>query len=452
MFHFKVLRLLFIASILFTSCTSSSKKEEKTKNKPNIIVLFPDDMGYGDVSNNGHPSIKTPNIDKLAFNGAKLTNFYSGSPACTASRYSLLTGRYPIRSGFDWVLYPKSARGMHPKEHTLAEALKSVGYKTGMFGKWHLGSTKLEYLPLQNGFDEYVGLPYSNDMRPPKWPDLPLLRGNDTIMLNPDQTKLTKLYTDEAIKFISKNKENPFFVYLPYAMPHVPLYPGTDFKGKSERGTYGDVVEEIDWSVGEIIKTLEKLNIDKNTIVFFASDNGPWIIKDLEGGSAGLFRDGKGSTWEGGMRVPGIVYWPETIDPTINTSIATVKDIYVTALNLAGAKLPSDIEIDGNNLSSILLNNEKSTQQQPFFYYGLSNRLFAVRKGPWKLHLKTYSQTGKQYFEDELPLLFNVNIDPSETKNVAENHPEIVNELELLTKEHQKEITTDSNFFDKKTE
>jgi len=442
---------LFLFTIILFSCTEENSKKQAFS-KPNIIVLFPDDMGYGDISSNGHPSIQTPNIDKLALQGMKFTNFYSGSPACTASRYSLLTGKYPVRSGFDWVLYPKSERGIHPKEITLAEVLKEAGYATGMFGKWHLGSTKKEYLPLQNGFDTYIGLPYSNDMHPPKWPDLPLFNGNDTLELNPDQSKLTKLYTIEAIQFIKKNKENPFFVYLPYAMPHVPLFPGENFKGKSERGIYGDVIEEIDWSVGEIINALKNLELDKKTIVFFASDNGPWIIKGLDGGSSGLFRDGKGSTWEGGMRVPGIVYWPGQIKPAITTKIATVRDIYATAISLAGVEIPKDRVVDGYDLTSYLLhpeNVEKKETDKPYFFYGLSNQLFAVRKGKWKLHLKTHSQTGIEYFNEKLPLLFNVNMDPSENYDVSDKHPEIVAELTELLQQQEIRTNEDSNFFDK---
>jgi arylsulfatase len=425
--------------------------KRKSAKTPNIIIFFPDDMGYGDLSCNGHPTIKTPNIDRLAFYGVKLTNFYSGSPACTASRYSLLTGRYPIRSGFDWVLYPKSDRGIHPNEITLAEVLKKAGYSTAIFGKWHLGSTKKEYLPLQNGFDEYIGLPYSNDMRPPNWSDLPLLHGNDTIELNPDQAKLTKLYTKKAIEFITKKRATPFFVYLPYAMPHVPLYASNEFKGKSKRGIYGDVVEEIDWSVGQIMAALQNNNLDKNTVVFFASDNGPWIIRGLDGGSSGLFKDGKGSTWEGGMRVPGIVYWPDHISQQINTSISSVRDIYVTAIKLANAELPNDRVIDGNNLSNILLQTSTGapiSPSQPFFFYGKSNELLAVRKDVWKLHVQTYSQTGKDYFAGKLPLLFNVNIDPSENHDVSDNHPKIVAELTKLLQQQEISTNEDSNFFD----
>ena len=201
---------------------------------------------------------------------------------------------------------------MHPMELTLAEGLKDAGYATAMFGKWHLGVTHSDYMPLQNGFDEFLGLPYSNDMIPPKWKDIPLIEDNDTLAFNPDQTHLTRIYTEKAVDFISRKKDDPFFLYLPYAMPHVPLMPGEEFNA-SERGKYGDVVEEIDWGVGQILETLKAQGIEKNTLVFFTSDNGPWIIKNERGGSAGLLRDGKGSTWEGGMRVPGIFWWPETL-------------------------------------------------------------------------------------------------------------------------------------------
>ncbi len=428
----------------FNKNTSVLKKQT-----PNIIILFPDDMGYGDTSYNGHPSIQTPNLDKLANQGLKLSNFYSGSPACSASRYCLLTGKYPNKSGFDWVLYPKSERGLHPKEVTLAEALKNRGYATAMFGKWHLGSTKKEYLPIQNGFDTYVGLPYSNDMIPPKWPDIPLFHNNDTLQLNPDQSQLTKLYTEKAINFIMEHKKNPFFIYLPYAMPHVPLHASKHFKGTSERGLYGDVIEEIDWSVGEIVTALKNLNLEKNTVVFFASDNGPWIIKGLKGGSSGLFKDGKGSTWEGGMRVPGIVYWPGTIHANTNTEVTAVKDIYPTILSIVDGETYKNAKMDGYDFSQLWQQTKPHKKvEKPFFYYGLRNELFAVRKGAWKLHVKTHSQTKNVYFDGKTPLLFNVNIDPSETKDVASENPEIVIELSQLIDKQLQADKNYTNYFD----
>lgn len=442
------LHSIFFLSISFIALSCSGALRDDQNSKPNIVIIFCDDLGYGDLTNYGHPTIKTPNLDRMASEGMKFTNFYSGSPACTASRYALLTGRYPIRSGFGWVLSPRSPRGMHPEEITLAEGMKNAGYSTAMFGKWHLGVTKTEYLPLQNGFDEFLGLPYSNDMIPTKWKDIPLINGNDTLEHNPDQTKLTKMYTERAVDFIERKKDDPFFLYVPYAMPHVPLMPGEDFNS-SERGAYGDVVEEIDWGVGEIMKALKAQGIAENTLVFFTSDNGPWIIKNEKGGSSGLLRDGKGSTWEGGMRVPGIAWWPGTVEAgAIQTQRASTLDLYHTAFSLTGQNVPKDRPVDGRDISEILKNGT-TQNDDPYFYYGLNNKLMAVRKGPWKLHTVTYSQTGQDYFEGKLPLLFNLSIDPSEKYEVSDDNPEVVAELQQLIATHQKQLESEPTFFDK---
>ncbi|MCE7992678.1 MAG: sulfatase [Roseivirga sp.] len=440
----KRLTVLILLVVFAVSCDDSGTQKS---DKPNIVIIFCDDLGYGDLTSYGHPTIRTPNLDRMVAEGMKFTNFYSGSPACTASRYSLLTGRYPIRSGFGWVLVPSSPRGMHPEEIPMAEGMKQAGYSTAMFGKWHLGVTKTEYLPLQNGFDEFLGLPYSNDMIPPKWKDIPLIDGNDTLEHNPDQTKLTKMYTDRAVDFIQRKKDEPFLLYVPYAMPHVPLMPGSEFND-SERGKYGDVVEEIDWGVGEIMKTLKAQGIAENTLVFFTSDNGPWIIKDERGGSSGLLRDGKGSTWEGGMRVPGIAWWPGTIKAgTIQTQRASTLDLYQTAFSLTGQYAPEDRPVDGRDISS-LLQDQAMEEGEPYFYYGLNNRLMAVRKGAWKLHITTHSQTGKDYFEGKLPLLFNLSIDPSEKYEISDDNPEIVAELQGYIEAHQKQLENEPTFFD----
>jgi len=421
-----------------------------TDESPNIIIIYPDDLGYGDLGITGHPTIKTPNLDKMGVEGMRFTNYYSASPASTASRYALLTGRYPIRSGFRWVLYPNSERGIHPRETTLAEALKEQGYATAIFGKWHLGSTKKEYLPLQNGFDEYVGLPYSNDMLPPKHPDIALMCGNDTIEMNPDQSKLTNLYTEKAISFIKKHKKEKFFIYVPYAMPHVPLYPGKEFAGKSERGTYGDTVEEIDWNIGRILQSLKDEGVEENTIVWFMSDNGPWLIQNEEGGSAGLFRDGKGSTWEGGMRVPCLVQWPKNIRSEINHSIINAMDVYATCIKLAGGDIPDDREVDGQNISSYLRQEYKGEEKKdiPFFYYGINDQLMAVRFGNWKLHVKTYSQLGLNYFEGKELLLFNLDTDPSEKYDLSGSYPDIVTDLKLLIEEQNQKMDRTKSFFE----
>jgi len=427
----------FLGSLLClfvcTNCSTTERMDEETP--PNVIILFCDDMGYGDMGITGHPVIRTPNLDRLAMDGARMTNFYSASPACTASRYALLTGRYPVRSGFAWVLYPNSPRGIHPEEQTIAELLKQKNYATACYGKWHLGTTQKDYLPLQNGFDEYFGLPYSNDMIPPKWPDIPLMEGNDTLELNPDQSKLTAAYTQRALNFIEAHEAEPFFLYMPYAMPHVPLYPGEEFKGSSARGLYGDVIEEIDWSAGQIRAKLEALGLAENTLLVFTSDNGPWIIKDEKGGSAGLFRDGKGSTWEGGMRVPGIFYWKDKIPAGsfIQRPSSTI-DLLPTIAALTETEI-SNNEIDGRNIWP-LIGDSTLDSQGPYFYYGLNNRLFAVRQGPWKLHINTYSQTGKTYFDKEPPLLFNLSVDPSEQYEVSAEYPDKVAELQTLIETH----------------
>lgn len=433
--------------ILFILLSSCSLNKQKT-NHPNFIILFADDMGYGDLAVYGHPTIKTPNLDRMAAEGMKFTNFYSGSPACTASRYALLTGRYPQRSGFSWVLVPNSKRGIHPDEITLAEGLKEAGYHTAMFGKWHLGTTKKEYLPLQNGFDEYLGLPYSNDMIPPKWQPIALLDGNDTLEMDPDQTLLTRRYTERAVEFIRKHKDEHFFIYLPYAMPHVPLSPGEEFAGVSRRGTYGDVIEEIDWSAGQIIETLKEEKIEKNTLVFFTSDNGPWIIKHTLGGSSGLLRDGKGSTWEGGMHEPGIAWWPGTV-PAGNTclEVSSTLDLYASILTLAGAGIPGDRKVDGRDITPHIL-GQHALPESPYFYYG-PRKLHAVRLGAWKLHIHTSSHTGADYFNGKLPLLFNLYEDPSEKYDLSDQNPEKVKKLLEVIKEHEEERVRLGTFWDK---
>ena len=409
--------------------------ENKT---PNIVLIYCDDMGYGDLGYTGNPSIRTPNIDRIAMEGMRFTNYYSASPASSASRYSMLTGKYPPRSGFNWVLGPRSAVGIHPNEITQAEALRSMGYKTAIFGKWHLGSTKRDYLPLQNGFDRYIGLPYSNDMlRPP----IALMSGNDTLEMSPDQSLLTELYTREAISFIKENRKNRFFIYIPYAMPHTPLHPGKKFQGKSTRGKYGDVIEEIDWAVGEIVAALRKEKLDKNTILWFISDNGPWLIQGKAGGSSGLFRDGKGSTWEGGVRVPCIAYCPAIVPSGVNDRIVTAMDVYATDLWLGGYSIPQDYIMDGYNIASFLgYENAPEKQDSTYLYTGYYNRPFAIRHGKWKLHLNTYSQLNIDYFNGKLPLLFNLEEDPSEKYDLSDKYPKIVEDLLRLYNRKVKEV------------
>lgn len=435
--NLKTSTLLFLLLVLST-CIVAQKK-------PNFIIVYVDDMGYGDVGINGNPTIKTPNLDRMAIEGMRFTNYYSASPACTASRYALLTGKYPPRAGFGWVLNPQDTIGIHTREVTIAEVLKDKGYKTGMFGKWHLGSTRKEYLPLANGFDTFVGLPYSNDMIPPKYPSIALLNGYDTIAIDPDQRILTKLYTDEALKFIKENKANPFFVYLPYAMPHTPLHASAAFVGKSKRGLYGDVVEELDFHIGRILTYLNKSKLAENTYVIFTSDNGPWLIQGKDGGSAGLFRDGKGSTWEGGMREPFFLWGHRDI------AVGQTKDEVFTALDI----LPSIAGVlghrqevnrmDGIDLHAMWKGSKRG--RSVFYYFGLNHQLMAVRQGRWKLHVKTYSQLGIPYFEGKLPLLFDLDVDPSEKYDVSADHHDLVIQLKQLVREKEEEVKQSGSFW-----
>lgn len=418
--------------------------------KPNIVLVFCDDAGYGDFGFTGNPVIRTPNLDRLAREGAVLTQFYTPSPACTASRYSLLTGKYPARSGFSWVLVPGSPRYLHPKETTIAEMLKARGYRTGMFGKWHLGypneknAETTDALPLAHGFDEWVGFAYSNDMRPEtNWPDIHLISGPHTqanmfglyrsLGRNPDQRQLTHLYTDRALRFIDQSGDQPFFAYIPYAMPHLPLFPGADFAGRSARGTYGDVMEEIDHHVGRIADHLRRRGIADETLLIFTSDNGPWIIKGREGGSSGPFRDGKGSTWEGGVRMPAIFHWPGSIAPRRQTAgYASTLDIFATAADMSGAAKGST---DGRSLLPVLTQG-KALPTKPLPLFGTTNKPFALRSGPWKLHVTNYSQTGEKHFEG-LPLLFNLETDPGETKPLKDEavRDRLLKELDQINNE-----------------
>lgn len=415
--------------------------------RPNVVLIFADDLGYGDLSSFGHPTIKTPNLDKMAQNGAKLTNFYVAANVCSPSRAALMTGRYPVRSGMTgerWnVLFPFSTGGLPKDEITLPEALKAAGYATGMVGKWHMGSVP-GFFPTEHGFDSYYGIPYSNDMGyrddsnhpyAKNFPKLPMMENDKIVAEDYDQRGMTKDYTNKAISFIESNKKKPFFLYYAPNFPHVPLYTNDEFKGKSKRGLYGDVVEELDQSVGKIIDFLKANNLDKNTIVIFTSDNGPWLTQGVEGGSAGLLRDGKGTCWEGGMRVPALVQWNGTIKPNqIITSMASTMDIYTTLIKLGKGKVPTDRVVDGKDIFPLLTNKVEEVADE-FYYYHLS-KLSAIRKGQWKMHIKS-TVTGKPGVGDlEQPLLYNLNIDPSEKYDVSKQNPEVIKELSGLIQKH----------------
>lgn len=410
------------------------------KSPPNIIIILADDLGYGDLGCYGHPTIRTPNLDRMAAEGMRFTQFYVAANICTPSRAALLTGKLPVRMGMtggSGVLFPYSAGGLPQSESTIADVLKQKGYNTACIGKWHLGHLP-EFLPTTQGFDYYFGIPYSNDMLPRpnnKFPPLPLIRNEKAIEENPDQTTLTKRYTEEATAFITKNKNKPFFLYYPNNFPHVPLFASETFKGKSKRGLYGDVVEELDWSVGQIFKTLKDLKLDKNTVVIFTSDNGPWLTQKERGGSAGLLFEGKGSAYEGGMRVPAIAWWPGNIKPNqVCASPATSMDLYPTLADIASVNLPADQQLDGQNILP-MLKGEKENMREFVYFYNQSE-LYAIRKGSWKAHFTTrpsYSQ--EPAVPHDPPLLYNLDNDPSEKYDVSKNHPEIV---ALIQKEYEK--------------
>jgi arylsulfatase A len=436
-----------IGLAIFTSLPTSLLAQEKPKRPPNVIVIYVDDMGYGDLGCFGAKKIKTPNLDKMAKQGTRFTSFYVSQAVCSASRAALMTGKYSNRTGILGALGP-NAKGGLPKEHlTIAEMLKMLGYATGIIGKWHLGHLP-DYLPTRRGFDEYYGLPYSNDMWPKhptaKFPPLPLIEGEKEIAQNPDQSKLTTDYTERAVKFIQKNKDQPFFLYLAHTMPHVPLFVSERFKGKSEAGLYGDVVMELDWSVGQILQTLQQLGIDDNTLVIFASDNGPWLSYGNHSGTAGLLREGKGTTWEGGVRVPFIARWPGRIpaDKTQDQPAMTI-DMLPTISRLTGAKLPTG-KIDGKDISSLLFHEAGAKSPHEAYYFYWNNELHAVRAGPWKLYFphtyrtlegSTPGNDGKPglYKEAKVGLeLYNLDTDVGERTDVAARNPEVVRRLQVL--------------------
>jgi arylsulfatase A-like enzyme len=424
--------------------------DPRTTEIPNVVVIYCDDLGYGDLGCFGHPTIRTPRIDRMAAEGQRWTSFYSASGVCTPSRAALLTGRLPIRSGMcsdgNRVLFHDSTGGLPDSEITLAQAVKRRGYATMCVGKWHLGH-RLQFLPTRRGFDSYFGIPYSNDMdqvreraqrdgvpnlvRNPKveYFDVPLMRDEQVEERPAEQSTITRRYTDEAVRFIRRNKGGPFFLYLAHTMPHVPLFVSPEARGKSLRGLYGDVVEEIDASVGRVLDALREEGIAERTLVMFASDNGPWLTQDEDGGSAGLLRDGKGSTWEGAMRVPTLFWWPGTVRPGIVSEIGSTLDLFATVCALARTEVPTDRVMDTLDLGPALRGEAKSPRTIMHFYR--DTKLYAVRKGPFKAHFFTKPGYGPNQTETahEPPLLFQLEQDPSERFDVAKAHPDLVADL-----------------------
>ena len=393
--------------------------------KPNIVYIFADDLGYGDLSCYGAKDINTPNIDQIAKQGIKFTEFYSASSVCSPSRAALLTGRYPQRMGINTVFFSESFTGIPDKEITIPEILKEKGYATGIVGKWHLGHHS-KYLPLQHGFDEYFGIPYSNDME-----SVVYMRGNEVESYKVKQQYITKTYTKEVQKFITKNKDNSFFLYIAHSMPHVPLYASEEFIGTSKRGLYGDVVQELDWSVGQILKSLREHGILENTLIVFSSDNGPWLAMKEDGGSAGDLREGKTFTFDGGMKVPTVAMWKNRIPQgIINTEVASQMDWFPTIANITGSSIPKGLVIDGLDISKVLTDKGNRKNSDLLFLDG--KQLQGYRSGQWKVKLPYKGFRGnkwKQFVKAHDTLLFNLNTDPGEKNNLFEKYPEKAKEI-----------------------
>jgi arylsulfatase A len=428
----------------------------ESADKPNIVIIFCDDVGYADIGVFGAKGYETPNLDRMAAEGVKFTDFYAAASSCTPSRAALMTGCYPQRVGLPNVIGPKSKVGISDQEQTIAEILKPLGYATACYGKWHMGHQP-EFLPTRHGFDEYFGLPYSNDMWPnhptnKSFPDLPLVEGERTIEYNPDQTQLTTWYTERSVRFIEKNKDRPFFLYLPHSMAHVPLFVSDKFKDKSEQGLYGDVMMEIDWSVGQILSTLKRLGIDEKTLVIFCSDNGPWLSYGDHGGSAEPLREGKGTTFDGGQREPTVMRMPDKIPAgAVCSEPASTMDILPTVAKLTGAELPAHT-IDGKNIWPLMLGEPGAKSPHEAFFYYRGFALEAVRSGKWKLHLPHSYRTlaGRQggtggqpakYEQGKIgPALFNLENDIGEQHDVSARHPAIVKRLMALADEMRQDL------------
>ena len=496
---------LGLAACSITESTSVADSASASSSAPpNIVVLFADDMGYGDLSSYGHPNINTPNLDALAEAGQRWTDFYVAAPVCSPSRGALLTGRLPNRTGMYGerlaVLFPEDSHGIPADELTLPEALREAGYASAILGKWHLGSEAPVY-PTRHGFDYWFGLPYSNDMdwvgsftfkerleaviagngltpaqqaesdgrmakyaRPKNnyW-NVPLIRSvrrldqagkesfTDDIVERPaQQPTLTDRYTDEALAFIDRNPGRPFFLYLPYTMPHTPLFASAHYQDKSRGGVYGDVIEEIDGSVGRIVEGLRERGLSDNTLVVFTSDNGPWLFMRENGGSAGLLKMGKGTTYEGGVRVPAVFSWPGVVEPAVVHNMGSTLDLMPTILAMAGIELPEDRVSDGVDLMPRLVTSDDSVEVRSFMPYYRGGELRAWRQGPWKLHLiieGAYGEGPKKTVLDT-PELYHLGKDPAERFDVAEKYPDVVARLQDAIKKHKAQLSSQPPIFD----
>ena len=437
--------LLTLIAALFTGWSGAAARSPADDRPPNVIVIFADDLGYADIGpfspGAGPARPLTPHLDRMAAEGVRLTSFYAAQAVCSASRAALLTGRYPNRVGIRGALNHTAATGLNPAELTIAELLKTRGYATAIFGKWHLGHQP-EFLPLRHGFDEYMGLPYSNDMWPhhPQrkdfFPELPLIEEERVVERNPDQSQLTRRYTERAVGFIERHREQPFFLYMPHTMPHVPLFASEAFRGRTAGGLYSDVIAEVDWSVGQILDAVARAGVDERTLVIFTSDNGPWLSYGNHAGSTGIFREGKGTAFEGGVRVPLVARWPGRIPKSAsNDEPAMTIDLLPTLAKLTGASLPAETRVDGQDITPLLAGPKGSISRDALYLYW-GNELHAVRSGRWKLHLPHPYQSLESAGRDGAPgkyatrriglSLFDLDDDPGERVDVADRHPAVV--------------------------
>ena len=424
------MRLVVAASLVTLAIGAHSAAGQRSAPRPNIVVFLVDDMGMADLSVTGHPTIRTPHLDQMAREGLRFTSFYA-APVCTPARGMFMTSRYPVRTGLLWPTGPADSSGIKAEEVTLPEALKAQGYRTAMFGKWHLGDldTDPAFNPTKHGFDTFLGIPYSHDYDPPK--GVPLYRDTRLVEQPVVHSTMTKRLTEETVRFIRESAGTPFFIYVAHPMPHIPIASSEEFRGHSLAGGYGDAVEELDWSVGQVMAALKERNLDGNTITVFMSDNGPWLDASLrvydrgtrgvkaqgDIGWAGLLRGGKGSTWEGGIRVPGIVRWPGTVTGgRVSSDIVSILDWFPTFVNAAGGQMPTDRPIDGVDLTPLLKGTGPGARKEIFHF--VRSKLEAVRDGEWKLRV------------EPTPQLFNLSTDPAERYDVAAAHPEIVARLQ----------------------
>lgn len=460
----------FLALALLLLCNASVAAGQSAE-RPNIIIIFTDDQGYGDVGVYGAQGFQTPHLDRMAAEGIRFTDFYVAGPVCTPSRAALMTGSYPKRVGLAYrVLFPYSDTGLNPTEITIADMLKPLGYATAAIGKWHLGHHP-PFLPTRQGFDYYFGIPYSNDMGNVDYSraqpgfrsaPLPILRNEELVEENPDQRQLTKRYTQEALQFISVHRDRPFFLYLAHSMPHVPIAASEEFQGKTEHGLYGDVISEIDWSVGQVLDQLSELGLEEKTLVLFTTDNGPVVWEGSDGGwvwtpdddgrptrgqlgypsgSAGPLRGRKNTTWEGGMRVPMIARWPGRIPAgRVCYEMATALDFLPTIAGLTGAGVPDDRIIDGHDITPLLFDQRGAGSPYLAFFYYRDDRLQAVRSGRWKLHVYRPEWDQDDFQGSRQTLLFDLQEDKGEEHDVAAAYPQIAAQLEALAEAAREDL------------